>query len=74
MFLQDTVQLLRELLDMTKRPLVIHIVRPCNRSDMGMLEMDLIGNERMNNTMVIGVSWKEGRLLILLQLDTSYLL
>ena len=56
MFLQDTVQLLRELLDMTKGPLVIHTVRPCNRSDMGMLEIDLIGNERMYNNMVIGAS------------------
>lgn len=50
------MQLLRELLDMTKGLLVIHTVRPCNRSDMGMLEIDLIGNERMYNNMVIGAS------------------
>lgn len=50
------MQLLRELLDMTKGPLVIHSVRPCSRSDMGILEIDLIGNERKNNTMVIGAS------------------
>ncbi len=56
MFLQDTVQLLRELLDMTKRPLAIHTVRPCNRSDMEMLGIDLVGIERMYNKMVIGAS------------------
>ena len=53
MFFQDTVQLLRELLDMPKGPLVIHIVQPFNRSDMGILEIDLMGNERMYNNMVI---------------------
>ena len=51
MFLQDALQLLRELLDMAKGPLVINTVWPCNRSDMRMLEIGLFMNERAPATL-----------------------